>query len=171
VRAVAPGDQAGCDPRQRRSGHDCHRVGLEQAAIDIAGLDQRHQRAHLGGIAAADRRPGLPLCRIERLALVGPADVQHAARGEQRVLGEIRGRISQKVATGAGERAHRRRAIRLREHRRGAPGAVVARLRLSLQKDDRTPRGQLEGDRAAGDAGSRDQHVCALPGHDRTAGA
>ena len=63
---------------------DRHRVVLEQAAGEIAGRDQRHERAHPGGVEATHPRRRLPLCRLERLALVRPRDVQHAARCEQR---------------------------------------------------------------------------------------
>jgi hypothetical protein len=110
-----------------------------------------------------DRPQDVPVALQLRFLPVG-GDHHRAARADQRVLAEPRGRALEERAARHGECAHLRRAVAFHEERGGAARGVVARLRLPLQQQHAAVRREEVADGRAGDAGTHHEKV-GIEGH------
>ncbi len=163
------------EPAERAPGRaDAPQVALVQRVhVDVPGGGLQHRAAepvpphdradarHVGDVDLpggwVDLGPVAQL-RVEEVLVAGRAEGQRAPWGEQRVGGEPRGWVGQRVAAGPGQGADRRAAVVLGEQGGGAAGGVVPGHLLHLGQQHAAVPGEVVAGGGARDA-TADDHI------------
>ena len=144
---------------------DVEGVGLIERRRHIARPQQREQSQRPRRVQMLDGRAemgDLLLQRVEGAKLIGSRDHQHAARRQDRMLGEARRRLLQEGAAGPGQAPDRPVAVILGEQRGRTAGGVIAGLALALQNQHPPMLGEGIGGRGAGNTGADDDEINGL---------
>ena len=144
------------------------RVGLDDAVA--MGLE-RELRGVRRPLERADRAVGDPARRVEerdaglgvggvqQIELIGPRQIHHAARREQRMVGEALRRLAVEATRGHGDGPDFRAPVGFRMQRRGAAGRVIGRDMLALENDHFRMGREMKGGGNPGDAGADDGEI------------
>lgn len=137
-------------------------VGFEHRANHCFRVQARHQRERMLGI---DQRHIASLCCTDSEGLFQQSllplacDIQATARLQQRMLGEISGRLLIESAAGAGQGLDLRCSVTFHEHGCGAAGGVIARLALALEHHDPGLPSQAIGQRGPRNTAANDGEI------------
>ncbi len=136
-----------------------HGAVLEHPAADILRPKRRDHLQHSLATERGDRPVRLGRDLRQGVGLVGPAEVEAAARRQQPIGGEAVRRTLEEAATGPRQPADDRIAVGLRVERRRAPGGVVAVRLLALEQQHPRAVRQFVGSPGAGDPGPDDEEI------------
>ncbi|MNH08980.1 hypothetical protein D3C79_684210 [compost metagenome] len=148
-------------------GVDVTGARVVQGAMNLVAAQHWQARAGLLGAEQLDFRHaglGVLVLALQLFRVAVEVDGHFPARAEQRVLGEARRRMVEKLTAGQGQRADLRCAIGCCVQRGRAAGGVVTRLRLALKQQHPPVAGQPVTCGGTGNTGADDDEISVLHG-------